>query len=255
MPEQTVVITGALTGIGQACARRFARKGFNVVVSGRHPQRGKELEAELCSIHPGCRFFLTDVTCEAQVASLTRRAVEIYGSIDVLLNVAGTEGQPAVYDRSDIEDFHRVFDTNVLGTLLVMKYVLPVMCKQRSGSLVNFSSLSGQVGIPGSSVYAASKHAVNGLTRAIALEVAADGVRVNAIAPGPAGTAIFERFTGHNKAVRAKFSGRMSTGRIVTTEEIAATAVFLASDSARSIIGQIITVDGGGFGGISQSRF
>ncbi len=126
-----------------------------------------------------------------------------------------------------------------------MKHTLPVMSKQGSGSLINISSQAGLVGIPRGSVYAASKHAVNGLTRSAALEVAAKGVRVNAIAPGPVETDMFDRFVGRDAVAKAEFLSRMPTGRIATTGEIAATALFLASDSARSIVGQIITVDGG----------
>lgn len=125
-----------------------------------------------------------------------------------------------------------------------MKHVLPVMCKQGSGSLVNFSSQARQVGIHGGSVYSASKHAVNGLTRSAALEVAADGVRVNAIAHGPVATAMFDRFVGNDPIAKEKFLSKMPTGRIVTTER-SLQRHFSASDNARSIIGQIITIDGG----------
>lgn len=163
----------------------------------------------------------------------------------MLINSAGTEGQPAPHNQTTIEDFHKVFDANVLGTQLLMKHTLPVMTIQGSGSLINISSQASLVGIPGGSVYAASKHAVNGLTRSVALEVAVKGIRVNAIAPGPVDTDMFDRFVGRNKDAKAEFLSKMPTGRITTTEEIAETALFLASDSARSIIGQIITVDGG----------
>ena len=245
MSAKVVVITGALSGIGEECCRLFARNGYDVVLSGRRPKRGEELQNELRSLNPRCHFVPADVAIEDQVAALIEKTRQLYGKIDVLINSAGTEGQPAPHDQTTVEDFHQVFDANVLGTQLVMKHTLPVMSKQGSGCLINISSQAGLVGIPGGSVYAASKHAVNGLTRSAALEVAAKGVRVNAIAPGPVETDMFDRFVGRDEAAKAEFLSRMPTVRIVTTEEIAATALFLASDAARSIIGQIITVDGG----------
>lgn len=245
MSAKVVVITGALSGIGEECCRQFAKNGYNVVFSGRKARRGEELQNELRNLNPQCHFVLADVVIEDQVAALIEKTRQLYGKIDVLINSAGTEGQPAPHDQTTVEDFHRVFDANVLGTQLVMKHTLPVMSKQGSGSLINISSQAGLVGIPGGSVYAASKHAVNGLTRSAALEVAAKGVRVNAIAPGPVETDMFDRFVGRDAVAKAEFLSRMPTGRIATTAEIAATALFLASDAARSIIGQIITVDGG----------
>lgn len=245
MSAKVVVITGALSGIGEECCRQFAGNGYNVVFSGRKAKRGEELQNELRNLNPQCHFVLADVVIEDQVAALIEKTRQLYGKIDVLINSAGTEGQPAPHDQTTVEDFHRVFDANVLGTQLVMKHTLPVMSKQGSGSLINISSQAGLVGIPGGSVYAASKHAVNGLTRSAALEVASKGVRVNAIAPGPVETDMFDRFVGRDAAAKAEFLSRMPTGRIATTGEIAATALFLASDAARSIVGQIITVDGG----------
>jgi len=245
MSRRTVIITGALAGIGEECVYAFARAGDNVIFSGRDPHKGELLLAKLRDINPECYFVPADVRLEEQVSSLVLYALQRYQRIDVVLNVAGTEGHPTPYDKTTIDGFHKVFDTNVLGTQLMMKHALSVMRAQRSGVMINFSSLAGQVGIPGGSVYAASKHAVNGLTRSAALEVAADGVRVNAIAPGPVATDMFERFVGRDEKAKAQFISKMPTGRIITTEEIAATALFLASDAARSIIGQIITVDGG----------
>jgi NAD(P)-dependent dehydrogenase (short-subunit alcohol dehydrogenase family) len=245
MSAKVVVITGALSGIGEECCRQFAKNGYNVIFSGRKTKRGEELQEELKGINSQSHFVLADVVFEEQVASLMEKACQMYGKIDTVINSAGTEGIPAPYAQTTVEDFHRVFDTNVLGTQLVMKHALPVMCKQGTGSLINISSQAGLVGIPGGSVYAASKHAVNGLTRSVALEVAAKGIRVNAIAPGPVETDMFDRFVGRNEEAKTEFLSRMPTGRIATTGEIAATALFLSSDTARSIIGQIITVDGG----------
>lgn len=245
MSVRTVVITGALSGIGEECSRLFANESYNVIISGRNRESGEELQSELRTINAESLFILADITQEDQVAFLFSQAQQLYGKIDVVLNVAGTDGQPVPIDQTTREDFHRVFATNVLGTQLVMKHVLPVMCQQRSGCLINFSSIAGQIGIKGGSIYSASKQAVNGMTRSAALEVAANGVRVNAIAPGPVDTAMFNRFVHNDNAIKAQFISKMPTLRIITTEEIASIALFLASDAARSIVGQIITVDGG----------
>lgn len=119
------------------------------------------------------------------------------------------------------------------------------MCKERCGSVINISSLTGQTGSSGRSIYSASKHAVNGLTRSVALEVAGRGVRVNAIAPGPVDTDMFDRFVNSDESIKSMYIKRMPSKRIITTEEIADIALFIASDAARSIIGQVILVDGG----------
>ncbi|MCT4709429.1 SDR family oxidoreductase [Enterobacteriaceae bacterium H11S18] len=242
---RTVVITGALSGIGTECVRCFAREGYRVIFSGRNPENGAKLLNEFHSIHTDIYFIKADIAIEEQVSELVNEATKISGNIDAVLNVAGTEGKPSLIENTTVEDFHAVFNTNVLGTQLVMKYFLPVMLKQGAGSFINFSSVAGLVGMPGGSIYAASKHAVNGLTRSAALEVAGSGVRVNAIAPGPVATEMFDRFVGHDEMAKKEFLSKLPSGRIVTTEEIAGTALFLASDAAKSIVGQIITVDGG----------
>lgn len=245
MDKKIAVITGALSGIGLECLNLFGNEGFKVYFSGRSATRGKELETKLKASKLDVEFIFADVSIEEDVSALVSHVIETSERIDVVLNVAGTEGQPAAIELSSVEDFHKVFNSNVLGTMLMMKYFLPEMRNQRSGCVINFSSLAGEVGMPGGGVYAASKHAINGLTSTAALEVAKYGVRVNAIAPGPVATDMFDRFVSNDAEAKAAFLQKMPTGRIVTTEEIAGIALFLSSDSARSIIGQVITVDGG----------
>ncbi|MBH2547762.1 SDR family oxidoreductase [Serratia marcescens] len=246
MSAKTVVITGALSGIGEKCAIRFAAENYSVIISGRNSDKGQTLLKELGNITTNkIKYIYADISNESDVISLARQSEDFFGKVDVVLNVAGTEGNPSTYESSTVEDFHKVFNTNVLGTQLIMKHFLPAMCQRQYGTVINFSSQAGQVGIPGGSVYSASKHAVNGLTRSVALEVASTGVRVNAIAPGPVDTDMFDRFVGRDKQAKAAFLSKMPNGKITTTCEIADTALFLASDSAKSIVGQIITVDGG----------
>jgi len=245
MNTPTVLITGALTGIGRATAMAFAREGANVVVSGRREEAGQQLAAELRALGVKAEFLLADVTDEAQVRSLVGQAVERFGRLDVAVNNAGVEGELGPIAGQTAANYRATFDTNVLGTLLSLKYELPVMLKQGRGSIINLSSIAGQVGMAGASVYVASKHAVEGLTKTAALEVAAQGVRVNAVAPGPVETAMLTRFTGGSQEAKAGLLGMMPAKRGATPEEIAQTIVFLASDKARFLTGQSIAVDGG----------
>ena len=245
MTQATVLITGALTGIGRATAVAFAREGANLVVSGRRDDAGAALVAELRALGAQAEYVRADVTKDTDVDALIRRTVERFGRLDVAVNNAGTEGQLGPIAGQTQENYRATFDTNVLGVLLSLKYQLPVMLKQGSGSVINLSSVAGQVGMAGASVYVASKHAVEGLTKSAALEVAESGVRVNAVAPGPVQTDMLERFTGGNADAKAGLLAMMPAKRGGTTDEIAQTIVFLASDKAKYLTGQSIAVDGG----------
>ena len=241
----TVLITGALAGIGRATALAFAREGANLVVSGRRDDAGAALVVELRAAGAEAEFIRADVTKEADVAALVRHAVERFGRLDVAVNNAGVEGQLGPIETQTEANYRTTFDTNVLGVLLALKHELPQMVKQGSGSVINLSSVAGQVGMAGASVYVASKHAVEGLTKSAALEVAAAGVRVNAVAPGPVETEMLARFTGGDASAKAGLLAMMPAKRAATADEIAQTIVFLASDRARYLTGQRIAVDGG----------
>src|SRR6202140_4428759 len=183
MSDQVVLITGALTGIGRAAAIIFAQEGARIVVSGRRDKEGQVLVAELQGLGAEAIFVLTDVRKDEDVRKLVDQTVKRFGRLDVAVNNAGTEGTPGPVTEQTAETYAATFDTNVLGTLLSMKHELRVMLAQRNGSIVNISSTYGHTGAPGASVYSASKHAVEGLTKSAALEVAGTGVRVNVIAP------------------------------------------------------------------------
>ncbi len=245
MTTPTILITGALTGIGRATALAFAREGANVVVSGRREEAGQQLATELRALGAQAEFLLADVTDEAQVASLVSQTVERFGRLDVAVNNAGVEGELGPVAGQTAANYRATFDTNVLGTLLSLKHEIPAMLAQGSGSIINLSSIAGQVGMAGASVYVASKHAVEGLTKSAALEVAAQGVRINAVAPGPVETAMLTRFTGGSDDAKAGLLSMMPAKRGAAPEEIAQTIVFLASDKARFLTGQSIAVDGG----------
>src|ERR1700693_1660289 len=239
-----VLITGALTGIGRAAAEIFAREGAHVVVSGRHDKEGQELAAELQALGAEAIFVRTDVRKNEEVRDLVDQTVKRFGRLDVAVNNAGAEGLRGLVTAQTAESYAATFDTNVLGVLLSMKHELRVMLPQGSGSIVNVSSAYGSVGAAGASVYVASKHAVEGLTKSAALEVAGSGVRVNVVAPGTTDTGMLTRFTntGENKAALVS---TVPIKRLATTEEIAHVIVFVASANASYMTGASIPVDGG----------
>ncbi|CAE6777977.1 MULTISPECIES: SDR family NAD(P)-dependent oxidoreductase [Paraburkholderia] len=244
MNSPVVLITGALTGIGRATALAFAREGNRVVVSGRREEAGQALAAELRALGAEAEFVRADVRFEAEVRSVVEQTVARFGRLDVAVNNAGTEGQLAPIVEQTATNYEDTFSVNVLGTLLSLKHEMRVMLEQGAGSIINLSSIAGQVGIAGASVYAASKHAVEGLTKSAALEGAAAGVRVNAVAPGPVATEMLDRFAGGSEEGKASFLATIPARRAATPDEIAQTIVFLASDKARYLTGQNIAVDG-----------
>jgi NAD(P)-dependent dehydrogenase (short-subunit alcohol dehydrogenase family) len=244
MGQPVVVITGALTGIGRATAVAFAHEGARLVVSGRREAEGKALEAELQRLGVEAAFMVADVRHEDDVRRVVDRTVARFGSLDVAVNTAGTEGQPGPVLEQTAESYAATFDTNVLGTLLSMKHELRVMLAQGRGSIINVSSTFGQRGGAGAAVYAASKHAVEGLTQSAALEAAGSGVRVNVVAPGPIDTGMLTRFTGTDARKAALIAG-VPLQRVGRPEEIAQVIVFLASDKSAFITGATIAVDGG----------
>jgi len=244
MSHPVVLITGALTGIGRATALAFAHEGADVVVSGRREQAGEALVAELRALGAEAEFIRADVRHERDVQNLVDKTVARFGRLDVAINNAGTEGKPGPVTEQTTESYAATFDTNVLGVLLSMKHELRVMQAQGFGSIVNLSSTMGQRGAAGASLYTASKHAVEGLTKSAALESAAFGVRVNAVAPGPIETAMLDRFTG-NADRKAGLVAGVPMKRAGRPEEIADAIAFAASSKASFITGQIINVNGG----------
>ena len=244
MNKPVVLITGALTGIGRATALAFAKDGARVVVSGRRETEGKALEAELRRLGAEAAFIQADVRHEDDVRNLVDQTVARFGRLDTAVNNAGTEGRPGPATEQTAETYAATFDTNVLGAILSMKHELRVMQAQRAGSIVNISSSYGHEGAAGASVYVASKHAVEGLTRSAALEAAPFGVRVNAVAPGAVDTGMLKRFTG-NAENKAALASEAPLARLAQPDEIAQAIVFAASIKSSYMTGHILAVDGG----------
>jgi NAD(P)-dependent dehydrogenase (short-subunit alcohol dehydrogenase family) len=244
MSSPVVLITGALTGIGRATALAFASDGARVVISGRSDEEGQKLTAELQKLGAEAEFLRSDVRHDDDVRDLVDKTVARFGRLDAAVNCAGTEGKPGPVTEQTAETYAATFDTNVLGTLLSMKHEMRVMLAQGSGSIVNVSSIYGHTGAAGASIYSASKHAVEGLTKSAALEAAASGVRVNMVAPGPIATGMLNRFAGTDER-KAGLAATVPLKRVGRPEEIAQTIMFLASDKASFITGASYLVDGG----------
>jgi NAD(P)-dependent dehydrogenase (short-subunit alcohol dehydrogenase family) len=244
MESKVILITGALTGIGRATAIAAAQAGHRLVVSGRNPEAGQMLVADLRGLGAEAEFIRADVRKDEEVQALVDGAVARFGRIDIAVNNAGTEGKPGPITAQTAETYAATFDTNVLGVVLSLKHEARVMQAQGAGSIVNISSTYGHEGAAYASMYVGSKHAVEGITKSIALELAGSGVRVNAVAPGPTDTGMLDRFTG-SEEVKAKLAAGVPLGRTGRPEEIATAILFISSDAASFVTGQILTADGG----------
>jgi NAD(P)-dependent dehydrogenase (short-subunit alcohol dehydrogenase family) len=244
MTTPVVLITGGLTGIGRAAALAFAKQHARVVVSGRSEEAGQTLVCELRALGTEAEFIRADVRHEEDVRQLVERTVGRFGRLDVAVNNAGTEGKPGAATDQTAESYAATFDTNVLGVVLSLKHEIRAMQAQGAGSIINISSTYGHHGAAGASIYAASKHAVEGLTKSVALEVAATGVRVNAVAPGPTDTGMLDRFTG-GEAGKSYLRNTVPMKRLGKPDELARAILYLASNEASFVTGQILSVDGG----------
>jgi NAD(P)-dependent dehydrogenase (short-subunit alcohol dehydrogenase family) len=244
MNKPVILITGALTGIGRAAAVAFAKKGANVVVAGRRDDAGKELVEELRALDAEAEFINADVRNEDHVRDLVDETVARFGRVDVAVNNAATEGQVGPIRDQTAETYAATFETNVLGVILSMKHQVRAMQAQGSGSIINISSTYGHQGAAGASVYVGSKHAVEGITKSVALEIVNSGIRVNCVAPGTTDTGMLTRFTGTQEN-KAALVANVPMERLGHPDEIADAIVFIASDKASYITGTILNVDGG----------
>ena len=239
-----VLVTGALSGIGRATSIAFAKAKTRLVISGRRLEEGRKFAEELRSSGAEVEFLQADVRFEEQVQALIDSVVARFGRLDIAVNSAGYEGDPAPIVEQSVDQYAFVFDTNVLGTWLALKHEIRVMTAQGGGSIVNVSSTMGIRGAPRNALYVASKHAVEGLTKSAALETAAFNIRVNAVAPGPIQTEMLDRITG-SESGKAAMLATVPLKRAGTPEEIADAIMFVASKKASFMTGEILRVNGG----------
>src|SRR2546429_9994867 len=240
--DKVVLVTGGTSGIGKATAIAFARAGAKVVLTGRREKEGAQVVDEIRKLGGDGAFVRADVAKETDVKAMVDFTVDTYGRLDVAFNNAGVEWTGPL-DQATEAEYHRVFDINVWGVLNSMRHEIPVMLKSGGGAIVNNSSVAGHVGLGEVSIYIASKHAVEGLTKSVALEFARRNVRINAVAPGVIATDMFDRFA--DGASRDQITSMIPVGRMGVSEEIAAAVLYLCSDNAKFTTGTSLVVDGG----------
>lgn len=241
---RAVLVIGGTTGIGRATAVCFARAGANVVIAGLGAADGRQTEADVKAAGAQALFIEADVTRESDVRDVMTRAVERFGRIHAAVNNAGIEGRFGPVQEATSEDFDRIIGVNLKGVWLGMKYQVPHMLEQGGGAIVNTSSSAGITGIPMVALYTASKHAVVGLTKASALELATSNIRVNAVAPGPVNTGLLHRMI-EGKIDSSVIASQVPMRRISEPEETARAIVWLCSDAASFVTGHTLVVDGG----------
>jgi len=239
---KVALVTGGTSGIGKTTAIEFARAGAKVVLTGRREKEGAEVVREIKKLGGDGAFVRADVARDADVKAMVSFTVDKYGKLDVAVNNAGVEWKGPL-DQATEAEYRRIFDINVWGVLNSMRHEIPAMLKTGGGAIVNTSSVAGHVGLAQVSVYIASKHAVEGLTKSVALEFAKQNIRVNAVAPGVIATEMFDRFAGDE--LRDQIVSIVPVGRVGAGEEIAAAVLYLASDAAKFTTGTSLVVDGG----------
>ena len=248
--DKVALITGAGNGIGRATALAFAKGGAKVVVVDRDTAGGEATAGIIRQQGGDARVVTADVTKSAEVQAYVKAALDAYGKIDCFFNNAGIEGKWAHTAEYDEDMFDQVIEVNVKGVFLGLRHVLPVMLQQKQGAIVNTASVAGLVATPGMPAYVASKHAVIGLTKTAAGEVARHGVRVNAVCPGPVDTRMIHSLEqqlnpSDPASVSRRYQAAIPMGRYVVPDEIANTVLFLCSDAASAITGAQYVIDGG----------
>jgi NAD(P)-dependent dehydrogenase (short-subunit alcohol dehydrogenase family) len=248
--DKVALITGAGNGIGRATALAFAKGGAKIVVVDRDTAAGEATAGIVRQQGGDARFCAADVTKSVEVQAYVKAALDAYGKIDCFFNNAGIEGKWAHTAEYDEAMFDQVISVNVKGVFLGLRHVLPVMLQQKEGAIVNTASVAGLVATPGMPAYVASKHAVIGLTKTAAGEVARHGVRVNAVCPGPVDTRMIHSLEqqlnpSDPASVSRRYQSAIPMGRYVNPDEIANTVLFLCSDAASAITGAQYVIDGG----------
>ena len=245
---KVAIVTGGTSGIGAATALAFGTEGANVVITGRNAQRAQEMTDRLTTLGCTAKAQLGDVADPGFCDEVVSETVREFGQIDILANIAGTIRRGNALQASD-QDWHDVMKTNVDGTYFMSRSAIAAMLKGNGGAIVNLGSTVGLAGTAGMPAYCASKGAVVNLTRAMALDHAAEGIRINVVCPGAVDTPMLvseHHVTGLTaEEVHARNTSQIPQGRIPKPEEVASVILFLASDAASHVVGAAIPVDGG----------
>jgi NAD(P)-dependent dehydrogenase (short-subunit alcohol dehydrogenase family) len=244
--NKVAIVTGGGSGIGKATALELASQGASIIVANRNSESGLKTVKEITDAGGKATFIKTDVSKEIEVKNLVEQTMKVYGRLDLAFNNAGVEQPPMSLTEQTEELYNQVMDINVKGVWLCLKYQIPAMLKNGGGAIVNASSFSGTIAFATIPIYVASKHAVVGLTKAIALEYSKNNIRVNAILPGAVeDTGTFERSFGGNQASIDWAKSIHPIGRLAKPIEIASAVIFMLSDKASFLTGHSMIVDGG----------
>jgi len=242
---KVALMTGGSSGIGRATALAFAREGAQVVIGDRNTRRGEETVSMIRNAGGTASFRRTDVLVAADIEALVEHAISEYGGLDLAFNNAGIEGDVRPLVEQTEANYDALMDINVKGVWLSMKYEIPRMLERGGGAIVNCSSVAGVVGFPGIGIYAASKHAVIGLTKTAALEYSAQRIRINAVNPAVIDTEMADRLAAGLNMKKADLSTLHPIGRIGQVDEVADAVLWLCSGRASFVTGHTLVVDGG----------
>jgi NAD(P)-dependent dehydrogenase (short-subunit alcohol dehydrogenase family) len=243
--DKVVLVTGGASGIGRVAGQAFAKEGASVMVADQSAEGGEETARIIAQAGGQATFVRADVTRAADVKAMAAAVERAYGKLDFALNSAGIDGTRAATADYPEETWLQVININLTGVFLCMKYEIPLMLRQGGGAIVNMASVAGVTGFPGHTAYTASKHGVVGLTKTAALEYAKAGIRVNALCPCYTRTPMLERMLRTRPDLEARLESRVPMGRLGTSEEVAAAALYLCGSTGSFITGQAMVIDGG----------
>lgn len=249
LKDKVAMISGSTGGIGSSTARRFLDEGARIMLVGRSADKLADLVSQLDGGNR-VQSFVAEAHDEAAVRESVAATIDAFGGLDILFANAGTEGKMQLLDQISYEDFNQVLQTNVIGVWLAIKHSAAALKQRGCGSIIVTSSIAGIVGMPMLGAYVTSKHAVCGLVKTAALELAGSNVRVNAIAPGPIDNRMIQSIEqqmapGDAAGLREEFKGLIAMGRYGENSEVANLVLFLASDESSYITGSIFPIDGG----------